>query len=446
MADKVYLNEAERIADEREARRNDPNRGNILPFRKTEEGLEWALPQWMEDAINTFTLPRDVLKGYQPTPQETTDFAANVGLGGMGVSGAVTPEADLGMFLGTRSKIAPVRQLDNADIMAQQGKTAEDIWAQTGWFKAPDGNWKFEVSDENMGFTDAGKPAIDELLSPNSKDTALFADTKGLIEHPELQKAYDTDILDPYSSKIEKAERWGGSHTGGKYIDAKGPTAKDLLDTLSHEMQHAVQSKEGFSRGSSLPHVSEIKRDLEDALPKEALDLMLTRDVIESLDNSIRAAKTNAENPQGWGSVGGGTPAPKQSIDELRAELREELQRASDLTHTLKPIMPELEPIFKFMDKDDYTNYRQNAGEVEANATLKRRNLTSEQRKTRMPWEDYDNPAEEQWTEEGIQSMIDNLKTAVKERWKQKASDYGIAAQEAQGVMTEPYFGDNNGR
>jgi len=38
MADKVYLNEAERIADEREARRNDPNRGNILPFRKTEEG------------------------------------------------------------------------------------------------------------------------------------------------------------------------------------------------------------------------------------------------------------------------------------------------------------------------------------------------------------------------------------------------------------------------
>ena len=42
--------------------------------------------------------------------------------------------------------------------------------------------------------------------------------------------------------------------------------------------------------------------------------------------------------------------------------------------------------------------------------------------------------------------MIDNLKTAVKERWKQKASDYGIAAQEAQGVMTEPYFGDNNGR
>jgi len=438
MADKVYLNEAERIADERDARRNDPNRGNILPFRKTEEGLEWALPQWMEDAINVFTLPRDTIKGYQPTTEDVTDFASNVGLGGMGVSGAVTPEADLGMFLGARSKVAPIRQLDKADIMAQEGRTADDIWAQTGWFKAPDGNWKFEVSDDNMGFTKEAAPVVEDLVSPNSSSLSLEAPTKLIVSHPELDKAYDEPVLAPYESKIEKADKWGGSHTGGKYIDAKGPTASDLLDTLSHEIQHAVQSKEDFSRGSSVGHVQDIKKSLEAALPTEALDLLLTRDVIENLNYNINLLEGTANSPKGL--------LPTANINELRAELKTELSRASELIQSLSPIMSELEPIFKFLDKEDYTNYRQNAGEVEANAVLKRRKLSPEQRKTRMPWQDYDQPAEEQWTEESVNDMTEKLKKAVKERWKQKSSDYGIAAQEAEGIMTEPYFGDNNGR
>lgn len=55
-------------------------------------------------------------------------------------------------YVGEFAKAADKSALDQAREMEQQGSTAKDIRAETGWFKGKDGKWRFEISDKDMTF------------------------------------------------------------------------------------------------------------------------------------------------------------------------------------------------------------------------------------------------------------------------------------------------------
>ena len=148
-----------------------------------------------------------------------------------------------GIFIGPGSaqfnKVAAYK----AEQMLREGKTADEIWEATGSFKGPDNMWRQEISD-------AGLTAHD------------YRNTGGgiVLKHPELRKSYEElpsrikispqeSLVETsaYKAPVDELSRKLGD-AGTMYIPAKGQVP---LDVYAHELQHAVQAKEGFARGGS---------------------------------------------------------------------------------------------------------------------------------------------------------------------------------------------------
>lgn len=136
-----------------------------------------------------------------------------------------------------------------AHRMLKEGKDAREIWEKTGLYRAKDGKWRYHISEKRLvlkrGALENAKQAFDTRLGD-------------LIHHPELFKAYP-DLADmpvrvgdelpdgaygwyePDMDAIALGTEWGGA-----------PRSEwDILSTLMHEVQHAIQKREGFSPGSS---------------------------------------------------------------------------------------------------------------------------------------------------------------------------------------------------
>lgn len=418
MADKVYLNEAEAIADERDQRRNDPNRGSILPFRKTDEGeLEWALPQWMEDLYNSFTLPSDTLKGYNPTYQDTTEFGMNVGGSGAATSKAVAPDADVGMFLGSLSKKADQRSLERATEMLNNGYSREEVWAKEGWYQGPDGHWKYEIPDDGL------KTAVDEdptfWNDPNGQQ--IEGDIRGVMSHPELKEAYPKGWIVPSIMEDGKAtigripdednRNVFGSFSGyNNELKANGKDKNAAFGVILHELQHKVQKSEGFSAGSSPNSTKSIKQTAYSALPKEAKEYLEIKKNTDELARALEvedSIKADISSPEGWGQTGESMD-PETKIKTIQ-DFKENTKRLSELRDVLHPIWKDFSPLIDFLSADDFKNYKRNMGEVEAENTRKRAMMTPEQRAKTPPWKTQDFPDEEQWHEEDINRYLDDL-------------------------------------
>ena len=142
-------------------------------------------------------------------------------------------DVSLNSFAGEKAITANVGKLDQAKAMLEKGADEVEIWQKTGWFKDKDGAWKFEIGDSKA------------RLNPNFKSGGRLSE---LLEHEELFKAYP-DLKD---IKIKKISDEGGEKLG--YYD---PNKKEIAinnigdkSTLMHEVQHAIQEIEGFSKGS----------------------------------------------------------------------------------------------------------------------------------------------------------------------------------------------------
>lgn len=113
----------------------------------------------------------------------------------------------------------------------------------TGWWKGTDGKFKYEISDEGM-----------KLVDKEWKfgDKGRLGD---FIEHPELFKAYPEfkDMAFEVGQKTDKYIASFNPNTSTLKINPSAIKSGDegILDVIIHEIQHAVQNKEGFAPGSN---------------------------------------------------------------------------------------------------------------------------------------------------------------------------------------------------
>jgi hypothetical protein len=210
---KVYLNEAERIADERKQNRNDETRGEILPFRKDEEGLHWALPKFITDIIDDVKLPGQTLQGYQPTPEDTTQFALDLGMGGAAgsVSGAI-PEGAVGTFSGGKPTFhAPMYPEREIEQFAPAGvvETVKDMSEDSDWWNSLSASKKYKegqdlyFSSSSTHFHSPLSDALDAMDLP-AKGKNI---TKDLREKTNIRKS-DLDQYPMYKlSPDQKYDR-----------------------------------------------------------------------------------------------------------------------------------------------------------------------------------------------------------------------------------------------
>lgn len=180
------------------------------------------------------------------------------------VANNVLPEPQpntLFTFGGVNAKTADKGKLAEAQKMAEAGKSREEIWNKTGWFKGVDDKWRFEIDDSGAKLTPKAERTFSHLRDPAWDDAqAPLTDT---LRHDAYFRAY------PKLKSGEVTLHRGPNETGALYDDgdirASAPDEAGVRGVLLHEGQHKVQNAEGFERGGSVsaPNYNRLAGEVE---------------------------------------------------------------------------------------------------------------------------------------------------------------------------------------
>jgi hypothetical protein len=280
--------------------------------------------------------------------------------------GAITPTPRF-MFVGNNSKAFNTPAAETYLKMEKADATPEQMWATTGTFRGADGKLRQEISDV---------PA--QLLNKQKNFEGKLHET---LSHPELFKNYpalqyyDTDITSeialPEHMKKTLIGRGGGSFTQKDFVTREPKiTAKAYSDedkkTLIHEIQHAIQAKEGFARGGNI---------------QEFQSGPMFNPVAKELNADLSKVLT-----------GGYTAKPEEVISSIKYGNPQEIQSI-----VKKYGFDNVDDALSFLSAEDmkrtpFGQYQRLAGEAEARATEARLNLTDKERRAKFPYESYDIP------------------------------------------------------
>lgn len=257
---------------------------------------------------------------------------------------------ELGIFGGRSAKTANQEMLAKAEQMAAEGAPREEIWRATGWFQGPDKKWRFEIDDSkamNRGYAyekfhnEYQSPSGHGLMPDARRKASQIADglrqkiQSGEMTKPQAEAEWQR-LRAPHQAVLDEGKRLEGvaerlrdqgalSETfyhpdayaaypelkgirtnmrddnlvtsvgefvpGNTLSSSKINLASDASNpqrrsTTLHEVQHGIQSLEGFSDGTSPQAV----RASGVTDPKEILDAYL-RNAGETEARAVQARR-----------------------------------------------------------------------------------------------------------------------------------------------------------
>ena len=322
----------------------------------------------------------------------------------MFAKGVASPDGALQQYAGTSAQTADKLKLSQAQQMEMDGADNEAIRQATGWFKGMDGKWRFEIDDSKATLTlpDSSKlqsklqaleaeyapfDARDEIWrAPARKIASRIFDIKNkiqqieqkttlgdLIKHPALYKAYPnlkqiTVYFD--DNYVESGDAYFDGAHQSIHIRSSSKNRPGLLQLILHEIQHSIQSREGFARGGS--------PEMMDARDKERRDLISGHEEnLKLWREDISATKFLQDLMQ------------KYLAGEIEAtdlpRLFSEWENNSPVGGAIKALKEELKRLYEAYPGTPFEAYQRLAGEIEARDTANRAGLSPEQRKETAP-------------------------------------------------------------
>lgn len=290
------------------------------------------------------------------------------------------------IFIGQNAKNFDKTALDKALELEKSGADMRSIWGETGTFKHPaDSKWRQEIDDSTANVLNFGK----------NKEGKMFE----VLDHPSLYDAYPSQqythakitsetTLPPHLRKVlEKQSSGSYSHGGvdGEHlIEASAYSPDALKSTLSHELQHAIQSREGFASGGS-PDA------FKQSIPKNLKDVAFNRNMQEAIIS--RKLADNGVDIKRGEFLDFGKPKNMQLMQDMivkNPELKTDFDNLNTLNQKLGKYA--LSPQAK---------YERLAGEAEARAVQARMNMDASQRRATYPLDSYDVPVDQLITRYG---------------------------------------------
>jgi hypothetical protein len=201
-----------------------------------------------KDAVTAASFPGRVYASETPvSTEEMVGPAADIAMT-LGGGAPVTAEAGAaGVFGGRLAKTGNEANRLRAVGLDLAGVPSDVVWKRTGYNKGADGSMKFEIPDQNARL----KPGVVEEALHDGQNTTLGA----IFEHPELYKAYPEFETMPVRPDLGDMQAYGAYDLTNPGIRIGDITARvgpdEVRSTLLHEIQHAIQHKEGFAQGSS---------------------------------------------------------------------------------------------------------------------------------------------------------------------------------------------------
>lgn len=289
-------------------------------------------------------------------------------------------------YAGRNAENADLDALHEAERYEMQGVDAETIRQKTGWFRGADGKWRSEVNDSGM------------KLRTDAADISNYTTLGKLVNASELFAAYpDLADVGVTFQTLERGQN-GGYNRRFDSIELSRDLKnrpEALLNSLTHEVQHAIQQREGFTPGANPKYWNrkleegydgrDAETRREGARLREQYEQMEANDPefmrsMEALNAMAPTVPRGKIDPDTWEQI---EPDPPEWVrfDERRDQLEEKYgDRVWDY--------------FSLRDSIDRNArdsrlpgdlYRDTAGEIEARDAASRRGLTAEERRGRKP-------------------------------------------------------------
>lgn len=282
------------------------------------------------------------------------------------------------IFVGKGSKTWDAAAAKRAEELEAQGVSPEKIWQQTRTFRSPDGQLRQEISD----------------LPATWKGKQIDAPAAYHLEHPELYQAYP----DIGSAWIQPRSGQKGSY---QFIEGGNPSELVKVGTDNprsialHELQHAVQKREGFARGGQ-PFSETGGTDLTKSVN-------LINEFSTKFDRLRELKRQLPRDQQPRGSKLIGWAYREFDIDELFDDIEDNVKDPKirkEMLDILEELDVKRENLFGIrtgaMEQElQLRNYQRLAGEAEARAVETRASYTPSMLKNRYPLLDYDVPLNE---------------------------------------------------
>ena len=296
-------------------------------------------------------------------------------------------------------------RLDNLVVareMEAAGKDAKVIKLATGWERGADGKWRYETDDivinKNAVFHDVvtgEELAFDEKGYMQKDGVVKLGD---FVEDKELFEAYPE--LRDYTVSFNAGTKYLGLYKGttitinrGRLGLEKDEDGRSIRSTLAHEIQHAIQSIEGFARGGNknitnpvlAAEVEKSEQLLRSSLAKEYKErdeLLGQRDKLEE-----KISEWNKQHPDG---------VRDEEIDSYirECDFLDEIIDAIDENIRLN------EKALDVVNEADTSlgmeGYKRLAGEVESRNVQERLDYSPEQRRNKLARESAEFEPEEQ--------------------------------------------------
>lgn len=334
-------------------------------------------------------------------------------------------------------------RMDNlkvAEKMERGKKDAKAIKLATGWERGADGKWRYEMPDAKIkDMTDVGGGNIvkrfDDDMLWNDGKLADVIDAPGLFEaYPQLKDVrIDTDAI------MNDMPSNGEYNAKTNTITIHADELKYMNSILNHEIQHAIQSIEGFATGgnedSVRSRIEERMQNIEDAANVAAGTLDEYRNISTRLVR-LELARKWKKNPNSFlkssamfSAPGYGPFTPKKEAIEIGQQLAdtwiddakrfvdsrsERLLAGEDKMDEAKVLAKwknewhnkyvdwkDFKEEFDQLDKaikdlSDYQLYHALAGEVESRNVQNRLGMTDEERRNSLAEETEDVNRDEQ--------------------------------------------------
>lgn len=296
------------------------------------------------------------------------------------------PPARFG-YAGRNANGANLESLREAQEMLSAGADMESIRKATGWHEGMDGKWRWEINDSRM------------QLRTDAADIPNYTTLGELVDAPELFEAYpDMADLSVTFHTLEDGQNGGYSRKFDSIElsrDLKNrPEA--LLNSLIHEVQHAIQSREGFASGANPAYWNRRMENGFDSRTaeerREGARLQEQYEQIRESDPQFVAAMEELDAmapkvPRGkvdlntWEQI---EPDPPEWVryDERRDQLEEQY---GDRVWDWYSLRDSIDRNARNGGRMPTDLYRDTAGEIEARDTAKRRELTAQERRETSP-------------------------------------------------------------
>lgn len=242
---------------------------------KIQEDLIPAFQEWLQDPVvptidDVMEFSEDFIAETYGAMERASTSSGTMGdsfviLPALGAAGAVTkaPKGSLRLFAGRNAEKFS-RDIERAENMKEAGRTAEEIWMDTGLeFNRRSGKWEWEIDSKGMELIrddDTFEKLADKIS--NGQDAKL----PDLIKFKELFENYPEfkDTIVKFDPKLKKGEAYFLPNNKESVI---GVSVEDLGDVkefrknLLHEIQHGIQLIEEFPTGSSPKNFLEYDSD-----------------------------------------------------------------------------------------------------------------------------------------------------------------------------------------